>query len=164
MYSRMLKQMLTQIEAILSHHNKVLLVRFDLNKSDYDENSQDISLFFRQFLDTIKKTYKLKRVAYSWAREQGKTENRHYHCFIALDGNKVQTSYRIVEQIKWYWEIIHDGSVHFTQPKCFHMLHRNKPESFKDPIYHISYLAKGRGKGYKPQQAKNYSCSRLKPK
>lgn len=164
LYTTMLKKMLTQIEAMLSYHNKVLLIRFDLSQPEYSDNSKDITRFFKLFSETIKRKYKLERIGYFWVREHEKAKSQHYHCFVLLDGNKVRTSHNTIEKARWYWEVQHDGRVHFTQPKCYHMLHRNKPESLQDPIYHISYLAKGRGKGYKPAQAKNYGCSRLKPK
>jgi hypothetical protein len=37
-------------------------------------------------------------------------------------------------------------------------------EVFADAVYRISYLAKTRGKGYRPAQVKDYSTSRLKVK
>lgn len=164
LYTNILKKMLAQIEAMLSYHNKVLLIRFDLNQPDYTDDSKAVTVLFKLLSESIKREYELKRVAYFWVREQEKAKRQHYHCFILVDGNKVQKSHKVIDKIRWYWTVQHDGGIHFPQPTCFHMLHRNKPETFQDPIYHISYLAKGRGKGYKPPQAKNYGASRLRPK
>jgi hypothetical protein len=51
------------------------------------------------------------------------------------------------------------------------MPHINHPFHFVDneqalqaAIYRISYLAKPRGKGYRPPQTKDYGCSRMKAK
>lgn len=164
LYTTMLKNMLAQFEAMLSYHNKVLVIRFDLHQPDYTDNSSDVSWLFKRLGAALKTRYKINRIGFGWVREQEKSKNQHYHGFLLVDGNKVQTSHKIMEIIRWYWEVQHDGHIHWTSPKCFHMLHRDKPETFQDPIYHVSYLAKGRGKGYKPAQAKNYGGSRLKPK
>jgi hypothetical protein len=81
-----------------------------------------------------------------------------------VDGNKFKSSYKLMEQIRWYWEVLHDGSIHWPSPRCYYLLTRHDRDTMQDAIYHISYLAKGRGKGYKPKQANNYGASRLREK
>lgn len=163
LYTGMLRQILSQCEAILSFHNKALLVRFDLHQPEYTESSKDVTQFFKRFLESLKRQYDLNRVGYGWVREQEKAKSQHYHCFVIVDGNKVRTSYWIVEHILWQWTVNHDGTIHWPSP-CYHMMKRGRFESIQPAIYHLSYLAKGRGKGYKPRQAKNYGTSRLKVK
>ncbi len=153
--------MLSQIEAMLSHHNKVFLLRFDLHQTEYTKTSQHVSKFFKLYCESLKKKYNLKRVGFAWAREQEKAEQQHYHCFILVDGNKVKAPHKLTETAKWYWEMLYDGSLCWPEVRCFHRLTRNNKETLEVAIYHISYLAKGRGKGYKPAQAKNFGASRI---
>jgi hypothetical protein len=164
LYTKTLGVILGQLEAMLSHHNKVLLIRFDLRQPEYTDTSEAVTKLFQRLNDYLKPKYKLKRIAYTWSREVEKKKNQHYHCFLLVDGNKFKSSYKIMERIRWYWEVLHDGSIHWPSPRCYYLLTRHDRNTMQDAIYHISYLAKGRGKGYKPKQAKNYGASRLKPK
>ena len=52
----------------------------------------------------------------------------------------------------------------FTPKNCYYNVKRNDYNSLQDAIWRISYLAKTRGKGRKPKQAKDYSTSRIKLK
>jgi hypothetical protein len=160
-YTHMMKGILDQVEAMLSHHNKVFLLRFDLHQPSYTDNSEHVSRFIRSFSEHIKKYYKLSRFGYVWAREQEKAKQQHYHCFILLDGNKVQESGYILKAAKKYWELYFDGYLCWPSERCYHNLKRNDHEAIQAAIYHISYLAKGRGKGYKPAQAKNFCRSQI---
>ena len=39
----------------------------------------------------------------------------------------------------------------------------NSEEIVQEVVYRVSYLAKTRGKGYRPPQTKDFQCSRMKP-
>lgn len=164
LYTKILGVILGQLEAMLSHHNKVLLIRFDLRQTEYTDSNEAITRFFKRLGEYLKPKHKLKRMGFVWVRELERAKSQHYHCFLLVDGNKFKTSYKINERIRWYWEVINDGSIHWPQPRCYYLLTRDDRETMQQAIYHISYLAKGRGKGYKPKQAKNYGASRLRPK
>ncbi len=164
LYTQPLKRMLGQIEAMLSYHNKVFLLRFDLHQTEYTNTSADVSMFFKRYLQSIKKSYNLQRVGFAWAREQERAKSQHYHCFVLVDGNKVRAPHKLTEAVRWYWEVLHDGTIHWPESRCCYQLTRNDWDTLQAAIYHISYLAKGRGKGYKPDQSKNFGGSRLKLK
>jgi len=163
-YTHMMKGMLDQVEAMLSHHNKVFLLRFDLHQPSYTDNSEHVSKFIQRLSDHLTVKYKLSRFGYAWVREQEKAKQQHYHCFILLDGNKVQESGYILKAAKKYWELYFDGSLCWPTGRCYHRLTRDDHAALQDAIYHISYLAKGRGKGYKSAQAKNFGRSRVEIK
>jgi hypothetical protein len=163
-YTHMMKGILDQVEAMLSHHNKVFLLRFDLHQHNYSNTSDHVSRFFKSLSEHLRHKYKLKRFSYVWVREQEKAKQQHYHCFILLDGNKVQQSAYILKKAKDDWEFYFDGYLCWPPKRCYHRLTRDDHASTQEAIYHISYLAKGRGKGYKPAQAKNFGRSRIKPK
>ena len=163
-YTHIMKTMIDQVEAMLSHHNKVFLLRFDLHQPSHTDTSKHVSKFFTRLSEHIKARYKVKRFGYTWVREQEKAKQQHYHCFILLDGNKIQESGYLIKAAKKYWELYYDGYLCWPAERCYHRLKRNDHEAIQAAIYHISYLAKGRGKGYKPAQAKNFGNSRIKPK
>jgi len=162
LYTKILAVILGQLEAMLNAHNKVLLVRVDLHQTEYTDSSKTLTKLFRQLGDHFKSTYNMKRFGYVWVREQERAKSQHYHCFLLVDGNKLQTAFKITDKIRWYWEVLNDGSIHWPQPKCYYLIRRGDRETLQEAIYHISYLAKARGKGYKPAQAKDYGASRIK--
>lgn len=164
LYTHIMKSILTQIEAMLSHHNKVFLLRFDLHQPEYTDTSKHVSKFFKGMSEHIKSKYRLKRFGYAWARELEEAEQQHYHCFILLDGNKVQQSGYILKEAQKHWELYFDGYLCWPPKRCYHNLTRDDHDGIQDAIYHISYLAKGRSKGYKPAQSKNFGRSRIKYK
>jgi hypothetical protein len=163
-YTQQMKGMLNQIEAMFSYHNKVFLLRFDLSIPEATDNSEKVSAFFIQLSNKLKAKYKLKRVGYAWTRETEKAKQQHYHAFILLDGNKVQQPNEVVEIAQYIWHLYHDGRLCWPTKRCYYQLKLSDPELLQEAVYHISYLAKVRGKGYKPAQAKNYGSSRLKKK
>ena len=92
------------------------------------------------------------------ARE--KKKHQHYHYALILDGHKVKNPSAILDKVRDIWQYM-DGSD--WRPKdCYYNVKRGDVESLQDAIWRVSYLAKGRGKGYKPAQTKNYGTSRIR--
>jgi len=164
LYTQPLSRMLGQIKAMLSHHNKVLLLRFDLHQPEFSDTSKHVSKFFKQLIDKLTKQYKLKRIGFAWAREQEKVDQQHYHCFILLDGNKVRVPHNIIKAAQWYWGTLYDGHLSWPSERCYYLINRGDKEKLQEAIYHISYLAKGRGKDRKPEQSKSFGISRVQEK
>ncbi len=164
LFTHFLKSMLDQVTAMFSHHNKLFLLRFDLHQPAPTPTSQHVSEFLKSILNKTKRKYKLKRAAYAWAREIESAEQQHYHCFILVDGNKIQNPHGLTELLRHDWDLYYDGSLHWPSKRCYYQLKRNDRETTQQAIYHISYLAKGRGKGLKPSQSKNFGISRVKSK
>ena len=164
LYARQMKRMLDQIHAMFSHHNKLNIIRFDLHQSLNTDNSDHVSLFFKRLVAALKQKHKIKRVGYAWARETENVKNQHYHCILILDGNVIQHPHHIFTQAKLYWEVYHDGYLCWPPERCFYNVRRGDRSELQKAIYHISYLAKARGKGKKPEQAKNYGVSQVRIK
>ena len=78
-----------------------------------------------------------------------------------MDGNKVKAPHTLIETAQWYWEALYEGSLCWPMERCYYRLTRDDTELIQQAIYHISYLAKARGKGHKPSQSKNFGISRL---
>jgi hypothetical protein len=158
--SHSIKVMINQVDVMLSHHSKILIVRFDLRIYQQTENNEIITIFNRCLFKWLKRKYNLKRVGFLWCREQEKAKQQHYHYALIVDGHKVNFPYEITKQISELWSQL-DGSVYFPD-NCYYNIRRDDYDSIQASIWRISYLAKARGKGYKPDQTKNYGTSRIK--
>lgn len=153
-----LRALLDQIAAMVHHHRKVFVYRFDLRVSEYTDNNKIISDFNRRLFKRIKSHYKVKRIGYGWAREMENAKRQHYHYMLLLDGSKINEPHRIQGWINDIWDNL-DGTVHLS---AYHNIKRNDETSIQEATRHISYLAKPRGKGYRPIQTKDFNTSRLK--
>ena len=60
-------------------------------------------------------------------------------------------------QLKEIWSQLEGSSNHWAG---YHNINRGDMEAIQNAIYHISYLAKTRGKGYRPTQTKDYGWAR----
>jgi hypothetical protein len=157
-----IKAMINQIDAMLSHHSKIHIIRFDLRIYEYTENNDIITIFNRRLHKWLKRKYNVKRVGFMWCRELETAKQQHYHYALIIDGHKVNFPYEVTSKVKELWWQL-DGSEYFPD-NCYYNVKRDDYESIQDAIWRISYLAKARGKGYKPDQTKNYGTSRIKLK
>ena len=158
-----IKKMIEQVDAMLSHHSKIHLIRCDLRMYQFTDNNEIITLFNRRLHKWLKRKYNLKLIGFCWCREQETAKQQHYHYALMVNGHKVRHPIEILPKIKEIWEQ-HLGGSEYTPKRCYYNLERNNYKTIQDAIWRISYLAKARGKGYKPAQTKNYGTSRIKPK
>lgn len=158
--SHSIKSMINQVDAMLSHHSKIHLIRFDLRMYQYTDNNEIITIFNRRLFKWLKRKYNVKRIGFIWCRELETAKQQHYHYALILDGHKVRHPIEILTKIKEIWEKHLDGS-EFTPKNCYYNLLRDDYESIQKAVWRISYLAKARGKGYKPNQTKNHNTSRI---
>lgn len=158
--SHAIKSMINQVDAMLSHHSKIHIIRFDLRVYEYTENNGIITAFNRRLHKWLKRKYNLKRVGFMWCRELETAKQQHYHYALIIDGHKVNYSLEVNNKVKELWRQL-DGSEYFPK-NGYYNVKRYDYDSIQDAIWRISYLAKARGKGYKPDQTKNYGTSRIK--
>ena len=156
------KAMIRQVDAMLSHHSKIHIIRFDLRLYDYTENNEIVPAFNRRLHKWLKRKYNLKRLGFIWCRELETAKQQHYHYALMIDGHKVNYPIEVNNKVKELWRQL-DGSEFFPK-NCYYNVKRGDYETIQAAIWRISYLAKARGKGYKPDQTKNYDASRIKPK
>lgn len=142
----------------LGQHSQVLIARFDLHLSQYTEDNAQISEFMAKLNYWVKHHYKgVNEVRYVWVRELEKAKQQHYHVALMLNGNKIRNPYYIHEKGKEIWTELRGSSYHISK---HHHFHRDDHDRICEAFYHISYLAKARGKGYKPEKTKNFGASR----
>ena len=161
-YLLILHKMIAQIDIFTKIYSRSLLIRFELHQSRYTKKNTNMSTFFDKTTKRLKRVYKTKHVAYGWAREQEKAKAQHYHCFLLLDGHKVQYSSRVNQIIRTGWESVAEGNSIFIPENCFYDIKNQVDKA--DAVYRISYLCKSRGKGYRAKNACDYGTSRLRPK
>lgn len=119
----------------------------------------DIGYFMDLMKRFIQREYSTRDVGYIWAREIEKAKKQHYHLCIYVDGNKVKTSYKIVD---WVERFLKTKKMSYYRPEnTFTMVYRNNKVTIDNAVYRMSYLAKVRGKGYVEKHVRNYSSSRL---
>lgn len=161
LFTKQLTTMISQIESMLSYHSRVLAIRFDLRLYEYTPNNKLITVFNRRLFKWITRKYGTNRIGFCWCREQETAKQQHYHYVLLLDGHKVRHPQKILHRIKEVWETQLGGSM-YTPENCYYNIKRDDRQSIQGIIWRISYLAKARGKGYRPTQTKDYSTSRLK--
>lgn len=169
-YMEMLRRIDQQLTAMLTHHNKVLLVRVDihLDPDIRPEDNDIISHYIRKMRKWAKRKYKVKRLGYAWCRELCKSKKIHYHIALMIDGNVTQDHRTIVKEtdriVNSYRHLgYHSTSIYLED--CFHMIHRGDKVEYNTAFKHLSYFAKERTKDTKhlAKRSKNFFTSRIKP-
>ena len=158
-YCKILDSGINELNKMLNRHCKVLVIRLDIHMEELTKLNTDIGYFMDFMKRFIQREYFTRDVGYIWAREIEKAKKQHYHLCIYVDGNKVKTSYKIVD---WVEKFLKTKKMSYYRPEnTFMMVHRNNKESIDTAVYRMSYLAKVRGKGYVEKHVRNYSSSRL---
>lgn len=137
---------------MLSHHRKVFLFRFDLSCNASQPNNKQLSRFLCRVKNQICRERYSRRVAICWAREVHSAKTPHYHLVIALDGSRVNSPYRLTEWIRLYWH--HHGRCTAIR---YYNLDRSDIALLFHVVWHLSYLAKLRGKEVKLTNVRRFS-------
>ena len=160
LYAEILKRIIEQFEIGLEKWRRVFVLRFDLHTHVFTKDNVRITAFRKRLFKKLKRRYGFKEIGSCWVREQERAKSQHYHCVLFLDGNLIRHSKAINEMIRAAWD---DGTGTYTMPHIKHPFHFVDREGvMQDAIYRVSYLAKPRGKGYRPPQTKDFQCSRMK--
>ena len=160
-YREIMRRIIEQLQTGLAIHGRLMVVRFDLHSDSFQADNAEIRAFRRRIMVWVERTYQTRHIGFVWVRERETTKHQHYHFALWIDGNKIQHPKKLLAHIMATWEAI-DPSSH-SMPyikKPFYFV--DNQETLADAVYRVSYLAKTRGKGYRPEQVKDYSTSRLK--
>ena len=162
-YKEIMFKIIEQMKIAREIHNRLLVVRFDLHSGNFSQGNEEISLFRKQIIQWVTRHYQTHSIGFVWAREQEKAKSQHYHLAIFIDGDKIRHPKRLLKEIRDKWEVKDPWNHHkpFVEKPAYFI---NSDEVFHDAVYRLSYLAKVRGKGYRPEQSKDYSTSRLRLK
>lgn len=162
-YKEILIAIAQQMDAMLSHHSRMLVLRVDLHIEHYTEDNLLLSRFLEKIIKGCKSKYKMKRAGYVWAREQEKAKKQHYHLALFLDGSKINFPSSLLDWIEERWQSKGKNTISIPE-NSYTMVKRKDRKAFYKAFYRVSYLAKTRGKGYRSNSANDYSASRIKHK
>jgi len=158
-FTKQMKGIIEQLNVITGNYSRVLVVPFDLHLDGFTPDNKIVSNFIKLLSTRIKKEYGFNQIGFSWCRELERAKQQHYHMALFLEGRKIRTPKYLYEKIQDAWWDVGGG---FVRMNGYHMINRDNWESKAKAIYHLSYHAKERGKGYRPTQTKDYGLSRLK--
>jgi hypothetical protein len=161
-FKEMLSAIIQQLLIAQEIHKRVLVVRFDLHSQRFGKDSAEISAFIEQIKLWVKRHYQTHDIGHVWARELEKANFPHYHLALFIDGDKIRYPKKLLSFIRETWEDKnpYHSAIPIKNPYYF----IDNDNVLHEAVYRLSYLAKVRGKGYRPDQAKDYSTSRLKIK
>ncbi len=151
---------ITQLDVCLIKWGRVLVVRFDLHQKFYTSDNKYVSRFIESLRKQLQRKYGLSTFGYVWVREIERSKYQHYHFAVYVDGNKIRHSSRFLTMVRSIWQNIDDKNHVPTIKHPYHFI--DDIDSKNGAVYRISYLAKGRGKGYTGRYCNDYSTSRLK--
>jgi len=161
--AEILDALFRQIKVMLSWHGKVLFVRLDSRSGEYDSDNRRFSQLLKAFKRALREKFRLVRIAHLWVAETEKSKRAHYHLILLLNGDKIQSSWRI-NQLWMFWHKKYSlDQPYFYGPNSM-MIRRNDRGSLQEAIWWGSYLSKTRGKGYLDANSKRYSVSHTQPR
>lgn len=166
-YVEPLQRLKREIDAMLSHHDKVFIYRFDVRIYTSSQTNEVISNFRKSYAERVRRYYKTKNVAYVWCREVEKKKKQHYHFAVIVDGNKTWVAGALLAMAEEV-AAIQDLSIGYCDNPSYLVrrsdLTKGDYSTYNDAFYRLSYLAKERGKTIKAERANSYQTSRIKPR
>ncbi len=166
-YVEPLKRFKREIDAMLSHHCKVFVLRFDVRVHTHTQTNAVITDFRKSYAERVKRYYKTKNVAYVWCREVEKKKKQHYHFAVIVDGNEAWVAGALLAMADEV-AAIQDLSIGYCDNPSYLIrrtdLAKGDYSTYSDAFYRLSYLAKERGKTIKAERANSYQTSRIKPR
>lgn len=152
-----------QMQAMLSHHSRILIVFFELHTCEYMQDSKLISDILRKVKRWLNTHYGMVRVGHLWVREKSRKKRQHYHVALILNGDEIKYPQKVIEQIEWQ-AMRRDLPKPYTPKNCYYFIGRKDDQTFRQAFYRASYFAKEKTKGYKGKLSNNFSASRIKCK
>lgn len=160
MHWRIMDVIYREMDGMLSIYSRLLVVRFDLHLHEYDPRNTAITKLFKKLRKLVLTKYKSKRLGYVWVREKEKAKAQHYHVMLILDGNKIRYPCNLLKWVETRWENMGNPKP-YTPKNCYYFMKRTDNDIIDSCMYRVSYLAKMRGKGYKPKHVRDFSSSRV---
>lgn len=150
-----------QLNAMISRHSKVMMLRLDFHLNAYTENNLEFSRMIEKLRKHLSRKYNMKRFGYIWAREIEKSSVQHYHLTLLLNGNKISYPSKLISWIEKIWTN-RGHSKPYTPKYCFKLVNRGDVDAIQCVFERTAYLAKIRGKSKRAAGVNDYSTSRLK--
>lgn len=157
-YTQILRRAIEQLTTMVSIYRRVLFIRIDLHHPQSAPTSEHVSAFIEAARKYVLRCYQSKHMGFLWVREQEKVPHPHYHLVLMLDGDKIRHPGKLLEALDKIW-VRRGGTTSVpTKPYLFIDL----PALLAEAVYRASYLAKARGKGFRPNGTRDFGSSRIK--
>jgi len=161
-YKETIISFIGQLDAAISIHKRVMVLRLDFHMNYYTETNYKFSKFMKNIIQWLNRHYGIKKVGYQWVREQQRVKKQHYHLALILDGDLIQYPSKINKLFRGKW--LPNGSMYIPD-NCFYRIDKHNLKKVREEvILRVSYHAKSRGKQNRPAQTKSHYSSRLKAK
>lgn len=179
------QSILQRLNRMISHHNKVLVIRFDVHFPVgyvHEGPNSELSFFLRRLRENIE--YSRGEVYYVWVREQANSPLPHYHVILMLDGSMTQNPMGILLEADRIWSntigytgtgLVHfcqqdggDGHVMIRRPSSVAVgadllaQQRQAADAYHTALAKGAYLAKTYSKGDAPSRVREYGCSQIR--
>ncbi len=159
-YLEILEVIVDQIDAMQSHHSRVLVLRVDLHLHEWTASNSVVSELISRFRKKLARR-DIKRLGYIWCREQDGSDAQHYHFAFLIDGNKHRHPKRLIEEIQCIWDERQIGFT-YVPKRCYTLLKRGDYVTYQKTFDRLSYLAKVATKSKRKATTNDYSASRIK--
>lgn len=159
-----LRSTFTQLDNLLSYYSKVTVVLLQLHQPLRTINNDFLKLFLPLLKSQISLRYNKTRVAYAWAREDGKTgHNQHYHLALMLNGSLCKSGYYVVQDAMAIWSSLHSlNSVWVPKRNTFNVERYGNSLTLKKARMRMSYAAKKSTKETIPKGIRKFGFSQIK--
>lgn len=178
-YVEPLKLIKREMDAMLSWHEKVLMVKVDIHV--HADVVGDTNAIITDYLERMRewvggKQYNAKRMGYVWVREVSSQNGLHYHVWLMINGKDAKSGHYFIEKSRQIVERhSHRGYRNAPYPpkskdgikkEYFYLVKRADDSKYEKAFYHASYLAKERTKDKHNLsiKGKNFSASRITAK
>lgn len=159
-YPDILKRFIDRFNYMEHHYNKLFVMRVDLRlKSQLKKSNKNVfTPFMTNLKRVLKRVYGFKKIHYQYVTEHNRNKEKHYHLILILDGNKIQSSFKIQHLVDDCWS---KYGKYYIPEHCYYNHHRGDERMRKEIVYRASYLAKIRDKNRRRSQDKRYGVSKI---
>ena len=154
-YTQPLREIIQRIVEAVARYRRVLFVRLDLSMGEEAATSERLSAFLKLASRYVRREYQT-RLEYVWCRELETAKHQHYHLALFIDGDKLRHPARLYEELAEIWQ--RKGG-RLSIPENGYLM--TDDHNITEVVKRVSYLTKERGKGYRPNGARDFGYSRL---
>jgi len=156
-YTKPLSEMIRRIVGAVERYKRALFIRLDLSMGDYEDTNESLSAFLKQASRYVRREHGT-RLEYVWAREQEEEAKRqHYHLALLIDGDRIRHPARLYEELSEKWA--RKGG-RLSIPESPYLM--TGSHNIAEAVYRVSYLAKERGKGCRPDGVRDFGYSMIR--